>query len=191
MVLCIAPTFFSAPLALLAGRLCKAKTWLHIQDFELDAALKVEMLPGHRLLRPMAIRFERFIFTELDSVSTISKNMLQVSSEKGVSPERARLLLNWVDTKTIQPLTEANPLQTQNGHRIQTDNCSLSWKYGPEARPGRADRSGLSIAGYAGFTFLTFVEKGPCARSWSRRPSYFTMSNLLDLQPSEKLSINW
>ena len=35
LVICVAPAFFSAPFAWLIAKLCGARSWLHIQDFEL------------------------------------------------------------------------------------------------------------------------------------------------------------
>ena len=60
VVICIAPAFFCAPGALLLGLLCGRRTitWLHIQDFELDAAFELGLLKG-RSLRSLAEAFER------------------------------------------------------------------------------------------------------------------------------------
>ena len=55
VVISVAPAFFCAPGSLLLGRLCGRRTitWLHIQDFELDAAFELGLLKG-RLLRSLA-----------------------------------------------------------------------------------------------------------------------------------------
>ena len=45
VVFAVAPALFCAPAAWLTARLSGAKAWLHIQDFELDAALRLKMLP--------------------------------------------------------------------------------------------------------------------------------------------------
>ena len=44
IVICIAPALFSAPGAWIAANLAKAKSWLHIQDFELEAALELGLV---------------------------------------------------------------------------------------------------------------------------------------------------
>ena len=41
----VEPTFFGAPFALLAARLSQSPAWLHVQDFEVDAAFELGMLP--------------------------------------------------------------------------------------------------------------------------------------------------
>ena len=52
VIIVVEPSLACVPSALLAARLCGAKAWLHIQDFELDAALDLGLLGGHRAQRP-------------------------------------------------------------------------------------------------------------------------------------------
>lgn len=104
IVLCVAPSLLSAPFALLTARLCRASTWLHIQDFELDAATQLGMLTSIRSLARLAPRVERWLLQAFDRVSTISQHMLRRLEQKGVRPERACLFPNWVDTTEIFPL---------------------------------------------------------------------------------------
>lgn len=106
MVLCIAPALFSAPVALLVARLSGAKAWLHVQDFELEAATRLGMIAsGHPLTR-WADRLERRLLGAFQRVSTISHRMLTRLEHKGVKPESAYLLPNWVDINTIFPLPD-------------------------------------------------------------------------------------
>ena len=113
IVLCVIPTLFSAPAALLVARLCKAKAWLHIQDFELEAAFKLKMLPGIKRLYPLVHGLESGLLTHFDMVSTISERMLALCIDKGVSLRRIFLLPNWVDTQRIYPLVGSNPLRDE------------------------------------------------------------------------------
>ena len=48
LVLLVEPTLFCAPQALLAARWSGAKAWLHIQDFEVDAAFELGDLASSR-----------------------------------------------------------------------------------------------------------------------------------------------
>jgi colanic acid biosynthesis glycosyl transferase WcaI len=104
VVLTVAPAFFCAPGALLLGKLCgeATTTWLHIQDFELDAAFELGMLKG-RWIRRLAENWERSTLQGFGKISTISEAMRQRAIAKGVQSQRARLLPNWVDLKAIQP----------------------------------------------------------------------------------------
>jgi len=114
-IICVIPTLFSAPAAWLAARLSGAKCWLHIQDFELDAASNLGMLPGGKLIPSFARSFERFVLTHFDRVSTISEPMLALAVEKGVPPEKTFLFPNWVDTCQIFPMQDTNPMRVELG----------------------------------------------------------------------------
>jgi colanic acid biosynthesis glycosyl transferase WcaI len=105
VILCIAPAFFCAPFALLAARLAGARSWLHLQDFELDAATNLGMLPADHFLTRWAARVESWLLTRFDRVSTISNRMLARLKQKGVLPGRAVLFPNWIDTASIFPLS--------------------------------------------------------------------------------------
>lgn len=103
VVITIAPAFFCAPGALLLGKICGKGTtsWLHIQDFELDAAFALGILKG-RLMRGLAESWESKTLRGFDTVSTISEAMRQRTMAKGVRPEATYLLPNWVDLDAIQ-----------------------------------------------------------------------------------------
>ncbi len=115
VVLCIAPSLMNAPFALVFSRLSHAKAWLHIQDFELDAALRLGLLPKSRGLAGLAARFERALLNGFDHLSTISDKMLTRLHELGLPHNRTSLFPNWVDTNQIFPLVDENPLRTSLG----------------------------------------------------------------------------
>jgi colanic acid biosynthesis glycosyl transferase WcaI len=97
----VEPTFFCAPMALLAGALSRACTVLHVQDFELDAAFKMGLLKGAWLLRAVA-RLELAVLRRFDVVSTISGKMIERLQAKGVQPERLHFCPNWVDVGVMK-----------------------------------------------------------------------------------------
>ena len=55
-VIVLAPSLFNAPAAALVARLAKAKSWLHIQDFELDAASRLNMVPNSGLFFRLGLK---------------------------------------------------------------------------------------------------------------------------------------
>ena len=120
VVITVAPAFFCAPGALLLQRLCGkgCQGWLHIQDFELDAAFELGMLKG-KWLRGLAEGWERHTLRGFDRVSTISAAMVQRAQQKGVEARRTVLLPNWVDLEEIQPQgpeeVAANPYRRELG----------------------------------------------------------------------------
>src|SRR3546814_15322662 len=59
VVLLVAPTLVAAPLALMTARLAGAKTWLHVQDFEVEAGFATGQLPAGGVVARAALAFER------------------------------------------------------------------------------------------------------------------------------------
>ncbi len=114
LVLCVEPTLFSAPAALLTARLAGARAWLHIQDLEVDAAFDLGLLPGGALRR-FALGCESALLRRFDRVSTISEAMRERVIAKGIAPERAPLLPNWVDVDSVRPLPSPSPLRAELG----------------------------------------------------------------------------
>ncbi len=110
----VAPFFTAAPATLLAARLAGARSWLHVQDFEIDVAFNMGLLKGGRLKRAV-MAAERFIFQRFDRVSSISQRMLERAASKGVLPERLVFFRNGVDVDAIQPLTRPSDYRKQLG----------------------------------------------------------------------------
>lgn len=101
VVFAVAPSLMSAPAALLTAKLVRAKSWLHIQDFEVDAAFELGMLKGGNSRR-WAERLESGLLRAFDRVSTISESMRRLLLRKGVNDEAALEVRNWVDVDTIR-----------------------------------------------------------------------------------------
>ena len=118
LVINIAPTLASAPGAWLLARASGAKCWLHVQDFELDAAMDMGIVAAGPLRR-LALAAERWLLGRFDVVSTISTRMLARMQGKGVDAQCQELFPNWVDLDAIQPLTAPSPYRAELG--IPTD----------------------------------------------------------------------
>jgi colanic acid biosynthesis glycosyl transferase WcaI len=123
VVLAVAPSLLSAPAAVLAARMFGAKSWLHIQDLEVDAAFELGLLKN-RALRTTMLGFERMILGAFDRVSTISPQMVQRLEQKGLMPDRLRELRNWVDTTVIVPGSQQTAFRASLGLR-PTDIVAL------------------------------------------------------------------
>lgn len=102
VVFSVAPSLMSAALTAWIARRTGAFSWLHVQDFEVDAAFDLGILSNKGLRRRM-VAVERSILRSFDVVSTISPQMLDRLAHKGVAPERIREFRNWTDTKQIAP----------------------------------------------------------------------------------------
>ena len=116
VVLTVAPAFFCAPGTLLLGLLCgdRTTTWLHIQDFELDAAFELGLLKG-QFLRSLAEAWERSTLRGFSRVSSISSAMVSKLGVKGVQLSRTYLFPNWVDLNLVYPQSILN--RDENSYR--------------------------------------------------------------------------
>ena len=114
LVLLVEPTFCCAPQALLTARLAGAKAWLHIQDFEVDAAFELGDLTFSRG-QALAQTFERWLLRKFDRVSAISGQMVSRLLLKGVDQSRCVHFPNWVDTRAIFPLPNPSSLRRKLG----------------------------------------------------------------------------
>jgi colanic acid biosynthesis glycosyl transferase WcaI len=105
IVMCVEPTLFSAPVALLAAKMTGARTLLHVQDLEVDAAFGVGHLRGG-WLRSIAHCYEKWVLKSFDRVVTISESMRNALVLKGVDREKTVLIRNWVQLDSIyrQPM---------------------------------------------------------------------------------------
>ena len=108
------PPLFCAPAALAFARLRSARAWLHIQDYEVDAAFELGLLKGERL-RGLVASVERRLMRSFDRVSTISHRMIERAGAKGVEADRLLSLPNWADISAIRPLTAASPYREELG----------------------------------------------------------------------------
>jgi colanic acid biosynthesis glycosyl transferase WcaI len=115
VVLVMEPPFFCVVGALMASRLSGAKSWLHVQDFEIDAGFELGLLPSSGLIRSAIVAIERGLMSRFDRVSTISDLMVKRLFAKGVDTSKCVYFPNWVDTNTIYPLPGSNPLREELG----------------------------------------------------------------------------
>ncbi|WP_244613083.1 WcaI family glycosyltransferase [Methylosinus sp. Ce-a6] len=115
VVMCVEPTLFAAPVALLAAKLVGARSLLHVQDLEVDAAFEVGPLKGASI-RKAASSLERRLLGWFDQIVTISEKMREALLAKGLGPAKVVVLRNWVDLDAIRPRARAsNAFRTQLG----------------------------------------------------------------------------
>jgi colanic acid biosynthesis glycosyl transferase WcaI len=107
VVFTVEPTFFCAPLTLFIAKSAGAACWLHVQDFEVDAAFELGLLPAQGPVHDAALRIEQFFTFAFDKVSGISARMVDRARAKGIPAGRAVLFPNWVDVDQIYPLDPA------------------------------------------------------------------------------------
>jgi colanic acid biosynthesis glycosyl transferase WcaI len=192
LVLTVAPAFFCAPGTLLLAKLCGSRTrsWLHIQDFELDAAFELGLLKG-RWLRSLAERWETATLRGFDRVSTISAAMRRHAVQKGVAEEQAVLLPNWVNLNVIQPQMEEaranNPYRQELGigpeQRVLLYSGSMNKKQGLELLVEAMQR----LADVPDLVWLLAGE-GPSKAQLEAATATMDQVRILPLQPAERLN---
>lgn len=96
----VEPPLFCAPTAWGVARLAGARVWLHIQDYEVDAAFDLGLLRG-RWLKRAVLAAEQWLVRRFDVVSTISQRMLARAQSKGVDARRLVAFPNWVDVTSF------------------------------------------------------------------------------------------
>lgn len=114
IVFVVQPPLGCVPGARIAAKLCGARTWLHVQDFEVDAAFDLGILRSNWLKKGL-LAAERRLMSGFDRVSSISERMLAKLGRKGVEQEQIVLFPNWVDTRQIQPLESTASLREELG----------------------------------------------------------------------------
>lgn len=121
MAFVVAPTLFQAPMALLWCKLFGVPTWLHIQDFEVDAAMEMGLVKGGGnrggILRRSVWAIETFVLRRFDRVSSISEAMVGKLFRKGVPAERVTELPNWVSLDGVFPIPKPQTMRAELGIR--------------------------------------------------------------------------
>jgi colanic acid biosynthesis glycosyl transferase WcaI len=184
-VLCIEPTLFSAPAALLAARIIGARTVLHVQDLEIDAAFAVGHLRS-RIVKKIAQAFERFILCAFDDVVTISNRMQGRLILKGVPPQRLNLVRNWVDLEKVKPLDGPSSYRKDLGLSDATFVALYAGNIGPkQALPIILDAAECLVS-ESNLIFVV-VGNGPEKARLLARYGHLPNVKFLPVQPEERL----
>jgi colanic acid biosynthesis glycosyl transferase WcaI len=186
VVLAVAPSLIGAPVARLAAFFAGARNWLHIQDFEVEAAFAAGLLKQGARLEKLARGFERWVLGSFDRVSAISPEMCRRLVAKGVPNERVTEFRNWADVDAIRPSLSPSPYRDL--WNIETPHVAL---YSGNI----ANKQGIEVVIEAarlleGRRDLTFVICGDGPKLGSLRELAEGLSNVQfrDLQPKERLN---
>lgn len=107
----------------LASKLCGAKSWLHVQDMEVEAAFATGLVAEHGLAGRLAKGFNRWIHRRFDRVSSISPAMLAKLADLGVPQNRLVELMNWAKLDVVTPLKRPSAYREDFG--ITTPHVAL------------------------------------------------------------------
>ena len=113
-VIAICPPMQDALLPWLYGVLRRVPWVFHIQDFQVDAAVRLRMLRTG-LAGRMLYAIENFLVKKASRVSTITAAMRDRAIEKGADPERCWLVPNWADIAAVAPGERDNRFRRELG----------------------------------------------------------------------------
>lgn len=115
LVIAVAPALLSVFTAWLAARIAGARLWIHVQDFEVEAALATGLMDDARLPARLA-RWVEGTFLKLgETVSTISPQMCAKLVAKGVEPQRVIEMRNWSDARFAPDPSGAETVRAEWG----------------------------------------------------------------------------
>ena len=184
----VEPALFCAPTAVAVARLCGAKAWLHVQDFEVDAAFEMGLLRGG-WLRHVVATAEGWLMRRFDVVSTISKRMHYRLITKGVAAEKAKLAVNWVDMAqfALPSLTGVAAYQQElaipDGAMVALYSGNMGRKQGLQVL---AEVASLCLDSAAAIVFV-FCGNGTGRADLVARCQGLSNVRFIDLQPAERL----
>jgi len=104
VIFTIEPTLLTAFFASIMFSKQRQKKWLHIQDFEIDAAFSLGIL-NHQFLNKLLLNWERRIYQKFDVISSISHKMTERAKEKAASNALISFFPNWIDVQAVYPKT--------------------------------------------------------------------------------------
>ena len=172
---------------LLYGWVRRVPWVLHVQDLQVDAALRLKMLPGGVIGR-LLYGVESFLLRRATRVSTITEAMRQRVIAKGTAGERTWLFPNWADIASIRPAERDNAFRAGLGFGPETLLVlyagNMGEKQGLDSVLEAADRLGDQ----KNIQFL-MVGSGAARPRLEQRAHALGLKNLrfLPVQPLEKL----
>ena len=186
VVFVVAPSLVSALSGWISARLSGAKLWLHIQDFEVEAAFATGAIAPSSRLGRLALGFERWMLGRFDMISSISMPMLDKLREKGVDEAKIYELRNWANLSRVKVVEGVSPMRAELG---------ITTKYVAYYSGNIAGKQGLEIIPQAARLLahrddLTFVicGEGPYLASLKAEADGLDNVRFFPLQPFEKLS---
>ena len=186
LVLLAEPTFCCAPLALLTARLAGATAWLHVQDFEVDAAFKLGDITSSRG-QALAQTFEQWLLRKFDRVSAISGQMVSRLLLKGVDQSRRVHFPNWVDTGSIYPLPNSSSFRRELGIAENAIVALYSGSMGKKQGLDLLVEAARQLLHRSDLLFV-FCGDGSYRAIFVEKASALSNVTILPFQPSERLN---
>jgi colanic acid biosynthesis glycosyl transferase WcaI len=171
---------------LLASQLAGSRTYLHVQDLEIDAAFDVGHLKGDRVRR-IANAIERLLLRAFDGVITISEKMQERLIGKGLASDRVTLVRNWIDLSRIRPMPGQNAFRDLLGIPPDRFVALYAGHLGAKQGLGVLRDAIKSFSVMDNFSFV-IVGEGPMREQLRRDMAALPFVHFLPLQPAENMS---
>ncbi len=113
IVITVVPPMPLGLLSVLYKKMKKAKFLYHIQDLQIEAARDLQMIKSESVIRAL-FSIERFILNNADSISSISKGMIDRIQEKSKGREIV-FFPNWADLNFFYPMNNKAELKKEFG----------------------------------------------------------------------------
>ena len=185
MIFTVAPSMATVPVAQRLARRLGIPLWLHVQDFEVDAALATGLIGqgGRRI--DAAARFERRVLCGADIVSSISPAMCRMLERKGIASSRILEMRNWAnhaDAMKGENGESYRRLWGLEGQTVVLYSGTISHKQGLDVVIGAARR----LAARGDITFVIAGE-GPKRAEIERQAQGLPNVRIADLQDDERV----
>ncbi|MEP4883854.1 WcaI family glycosyltransferase, partial [Maribacter dokdonensis] len=183
LVISVAPTFLSGVLGAFYKILKKTRHVHHIQDLQIEAALKLGMIKSKFLIN-LLLNVECFIFRNSDRISSISLSMIDKIEKK--CKKKVFYLPNWTDNSLFFPLDNKAELKRKFGYHKEDKIIVYSGAIG--------EKQGLEIILNSAKEFIKdknikflICGSGPYQLVLKEKASQLNLNNItfLPLQPKE------
>lgn len=186
LVFTVAPSLLGVPVAAMAARRAGAPLWLHVQDFEVEAAFATGLVKAGGGLAGLARGAENRILGMADLVSSISPQMCAKLGEKGIAGERVYQLRNWSNASFDFAAADASGYRREWGlgdRKVALYSGNIANKQGLEIVIDAA--RALSHRGDLAFVICG---EGPNRARLAERAQGLTNVQFHDLQPAERMA---
>ena len=185
VVFCVAPALLSVLAAILAAWLCGARLWIHVQDFEVEAAFATGLMRPNTPNARFALWAEGWVLRQADRVSTISPQMVAKLGEKGIPAERRLELRNWANASFANDPAGAAKLRTGwnlEGRIVALYSGNIARKQGIEILIDAA-----RLLQHRPDIAFVICGEGPNRAALEARARGLANVQLHDLQPAERM----
>jgi len=185
VVFVVAPSLLSVPVAWLAARFSGARLWIHVQDFEVEAAFATGMMGKAGIVAQVARWVENRILALGDRVSTISPQMVARLGDKGIDAARTYQLRNWANAGFAPDESEAERYRAEWGlgaRKVALYSGNIARKQGIEIVIDAA----RELRGRDDIVFV-ICGNGPNRETLAALADGLGNVQLHDLQPAERM----